>query len=261
MTDVIRDPKTTKRTTTTTETVVTEETGRRPTVRFTKDTQVTFSTRKGQPVIPPARSLAELASRMHGVNNLNERVELTREQAARFLKSQGYTFNEYTWGLESAEFNQAVVLSMYVEGKDMVRIQAWLGTRGVVKSDAAIYQWLRKVLDVDAEIEGDIPPGSIEMHRCHSPKLHKTQYGGLACRYDTVGVYRPRAVNLRLSRLSVSLNFTEAMILVLYGDIIETHRPYWILTHHYATYGRRSFKAILKKFYPMLLNTLIKTGV
>lgn len=234
------------------------QTGRRPTVKFTKDTKVTFTTKKNQPQLKPARSLEELASRMFGINNKNQKIALTVTQAAKYLRSIGYSWNDYTWGLEKSEFHRSVVLSFYANGGDLDLIQPWLRNQGIEKTTHALYQAVYTMLGVYSPVDNDIERGTREMPRTHSPLVHTVAAGGMAYRLNVPGVYRLQKVNIRLSWLSMGLGFPEAHILILYGDIIGTKRPAWIFAHHYETYGRLGFRAIIKKFYPMLLNTIIK---
>ena len=101
-----------------------------------------------------------------------------------------------------------------------------------------------------APVPNDIPTGTPLMP-CHHDRK-KMDLCGRSLRDGTPGMIVPARVNYRISDLASSLHFSEAQVRFLYSDILSFKRSRWILAHHYDLYGRRSFKSILKRFFPTL---------
>ena len=101
-----------------------------------------------------------------------------------------------------------------------------------------------------APVPNDIPSGTPLMP-CHHDRK-KMDLCGRSLRDGTPGMIVPARVNYRISDLASSLHFSEAQVRFLYSDILSFKRSRWILAHHYDLYGRRSFKSILKRFFPTL---------
>ena len=170
----------------------------------------------------------------------------------RYLRGCGITFTALSWGGTNAQRNKQLLVDKFNEGFDPRKVTRVALDLGITKSWSAIQSMIDRANGTYAPVPNDIEPGNHLRHRHHDRETADLTLGGTCLRDQTPGMIVPARVNYRISYIASALNFRESQVRFLYESVLEDKRPRWIIAHHYDLYGRRSFKSILKRFFPTL---------
>lgn len=216
-------------------------------VRLIRDTKINFKTEiRARGRERPARNREELRIRW----GMKRKKQVTTQ-----LKEWGFTFNDYTWGLENANRNREYALYLWkTEGLGAHIVRKALEDLNVFLKYSAMTQAMRKMDNVDAKIKDDIRPGTGKVPGVHDRDVPSTAMGGSARRTGKKGVLEPAHMNINIRRVCVGLHCSEAEAKALYeAELRRGCRGEWLVTRHKELYGdNKSFRETAIEFFPVI---------
>ena len=217
---------------------------RKAPVRLTRETKINFKMEATVRHEKPAKDRKELGKRW----------DLSPSAVTALLKEWGFSFNDYTWGLENAAANRQFAKDLWNKShKGAHYIRKALEGLNVLMTYAAVTQAIRKMNDVDHKIENDIRQGTNDIHRGHPRLAPSPEIGGSALRTGEKGELMAAGMNINIRIVSFGLDYSDEQTLALYKAELEAGgRGAGIVTDHRRSYGRKSFEEITMEFFPAI---------
>ena len=212
-----------------------------------KNTQVRFLLEVQSPTVSKMNR-PQLATHMFP----DLEVKKSTSKLDQLLRGCGFTFRDLAWGGTMATRNKEFLVSLYKKGDHPKEIITQALGLNVKKPWKSIEGVINKAIGTHDPVLNDIDSGTPLMPCHHDREPGDAALGGVCLRDGTPGMIVPSYVNSSISYLGSALQFRECQIRFLYCEWLYSKRARWIIVKHYELYGRRSFKSILKRFFPAL---------